>query len=260
MIWKPRHILLTNSSDIYAGGEFYVYSLAKELQTRGHRALVVCKPANLLREKCEQAGIPVVPVDFPAQGNLLRHINFLRKQIVQHSIDLVHTNTNYDRTAGAFAAWRKHVPHITNVHSFHSLQHNVTHWIRNRWATDRFIVDGVCVKEMLVRENGIHESRISVVHLGVDPREMKRDDQSRRKVRVSFGYGDDEIVIGNVARLVPFKGHEYLLRAFATCSLQFPRARLLLVGDGELRDDLTSLAGSLGIQHQIGRASCRERV
>jgi len=255
---KPLRILLTNSTDIYAGGEFFVYSLAKELQGRGHHVFVVCKTANRLKTKCEQDGIPVLPVDFPAQGQLLQHIEILRRRVRDHAIDLVHTNTNYDRTAGAFAAWREDIPHVTNVHSFHSLQHNVTHWIRNRWATDHFIVDGVCVKDMLVEENDIPPSKISVVHLGVNPDEMKRDEQARRIVRESFGYTDNTIVIGNVARLVPFKGHENLLRAFVPCASQFPDTRLLLVGDGELHTHLTDLAASLGIEDRVTFAGFRD--
>ncbi|MBI1803764.1 MAG: glycosyltransferase family 4 protein [Ignavibacteriae bacterium] len=255
---KPFTILLTNSTDIYAGGEFYVYSLARELQARGHDVLVACKSGNLLREKCEQAGVRIFPVDFPPQGKLMRHVNILRRLMKDRSIEIVHTNTNYDRTAGAFAARLEGKAHITNVHSFHSLRHNVTHWLRNRWATDHFIVDGVCVKELLAKEDGIPASRISVIYLGVDPVEMRRDELLRQKVRQEFGFTDEEVVVGNVARLVPFKGHEYLLQAFAACASNFFHARLLLVGDGELYEKLTDLAAVLGVQDRVMFAGFRD--
>src|SRR5512140_3816058 len=148
-------ILLTNSSDIYAGGEFYVLTLAAELQRRGYPVQVACRPNNLLRRKCEEKGIPVIPIGFPDQGQLFRYTRELKRIVEAHHAGIVHTNTNYDRTAGAFAARLAGVSHVTNVHSFHSLQHNVTHWIRNMQATDRFIVDGVCVKDLLVRHDGI---------------------------------------------------------------------------------------------------------
>lgn len=242
-----RNILLTNSSSLYAGGEFYVLELSAALQARGHRVLVACPPGNLLTAKCAAAGVETVPVDFPANGALPKYTGILRALIRERGISLVHTNTNYDRTAGAFAAKLERALHVTNVHSFHSISHNVTHMFRNRWATDHFLVDGVCVKELLVREDRIAPSKISVVHLGVNPDTMRRDPAKRPAIRSEFGFAATDVVIGNVGRLVPFKGQEYLLRAFAGSRSRHPEARLLLVGDGELREPLGAIAEELGV-------------
>jgi glycosyltransferase involved in cell wall biosynthesis len=251
-------ILLTNSTDIYGGGEFYVLELAMALRSRHHDVLVVCKPANLLYRKCLDAQLPVRAIDFPGQGKLLRHILLLRDIIREDGIQIVHTNSNYDRTAGAFAARLSGAVHVTNVHSFHSLRHNLTHWLRNARATDHYIVDGDCVKEMMIRQDRISPARISVIHLGVDPDSMRPDITLRSKIREEFGLAETNLVIGNVARLVPFKGHEYLLRSFEAVRKNNPGARLLLVGDGELKEELLGLAGSLGIEREVHFAGFRD--
>ena len=245
---RSLKILLTNSTDIYGGGEFYVYELAKALQERDHQVLVSCRSDNLLCEKCEKAHIRTIPLEFPPRGQLVKFISRVRRIIKDNHIQIVHTNSNYDRTAGAFAALTAGVKHITNVHSFHSLQHNITHWFRNRYATDHYIVDGVCVKDLLIRKDRIPSSKISVVYLGVNPDEMKRDQALREKVRKEFGFTDQHLVVGNVARLVLFKGQEFLLRAFAESTHQFKNARLVIVGDGELQEMLTSLARTIDIE------------
>lgn len=251
-------VLLTNSTDIYGGGEFYVLELARSLQGRQHDVLVVCKPGNLLFEKCRSAGVPVRPIDFPPQGRLFSHILKLKSLMRDQRTQIVHTNSNYDRTAGGFAARLAGAVHITNVHSFHSLSHNLTHWLRNRKATDHFIVDGACVKDLLVREDHIPPEEISVVHLGVDPRAMRRLDAARTRIRTEFGFSGTDIVIGNVARLVPFKGHEYLLRAFAEVHREHPESRLLLVGDGELLGHITGLARTLRVDQRVAFAGFRD--
>jgi len=251
-------ILLTNSTDIYGGGEFYVLELARALQSRQNDILVVCKPGNLLYKKCQEAQLPVRALDFPGQGQLLRHILLLRDIIRERGIQIVHTNSNYDRTAGAFAARLSGAAHVTNVHSFHSLRHNLTHWLRNAAATDHFIVDGDPVKEMMVRKDRIAAGRISVVHLGVDPDAMRTDETLRSKIRAEFRLDETHAVIGNVARFVPFKGHEFLLRAFEAVRNRNSNARLLLVGDGELRERLLELARSLGIYREIVFAGFRD--
>ena len=252
------NILVTNSTGLYAGGEFYVLELAAALQSRGHNLWVACKPDNLLMQKCIEAGVPTLPVDFPPQGQLMKYIGILREQIKHHAIDIVHTNSNYDRTAGAFAAKLEGKIHVTNVHSFHSIQHNLTHLVRNRWATNHFLVDGVCVKDLLIKHDRIAAANVSVVYLGVNPGSMKRDERQRQEIRNEFGYDGANIVIGNVARLVPFKGQEYLLRAFAEVSRHHPGARLLLIGDGELRENLLQLADSLKIESSVTFAGFRD--
>jgi glycosyltransferase involved in cell wall biosynthesis len=245
------NILLTNASPIYGGGEYYVFQLAKELRSRGKNVFVSCRSSNLLYKKCEETGIILLPLEYPDRGKVLRHCESLRRIIRRYRIRVVHTNTNYDRTVGAFAARLEQIPHVTSVHSFHSLQYNLTHWIRNRWATDHYLVDGVCVRDLLVRKDRIAAGRISVVHLGVDPLTMKSDAQLRRRIRTALGLADHHIVIGNVARMVPFKGHENLVRAFAAVARQSDDARLVLVGDGELMEALKSLAAESGIREKV---------
>ena len=57
-----------------------------------------------------------------------------------------------------------------------------------------------------------------------------------------------EPYIINVARLVPQKGHDLLLEAYARCR---PAQKLVLVGDGELREPLVRKAAALGLTEQV---------
>ena len=62
-----------------------------------------------------------------------------------------------------------------------------------------------------------------------------------RELRAELGVGDDEYLIGAVGRLVPRKGFDVLLQAFAEAGL--PNARLVIVGDGSERSTLERRAG-----------------
>lgn len=61
-----------------------------------------------------------------------------------------------------------------------------------------------------------------------------------RQVRAELGAGDEDFLVGAVGRLVPRKGFDLLLQAFAAA--QLPHARLVLVGDGSERRTLEQLA------------------
>ncbi len=243
-------ILLTNASRMYAGGEFYVLLLAAELHSRGHDVAVSCRPDNLLLSKCRERGIPTEPVEFPDRGGLWKCVGTLREIITRRRIGIVHTNTNYDRTAGAIAARLSGARHVANIHSFHSISHNLTHWIRNRYWTERFITLGAGATQILLKD-GIPAARITTVPLGLNPDEMRRSEELRDKVRREFGLAGNELLLGNVGRLVPFKGQEYLLRSFAAAARSRPGVKLAIVGDGELDVPLKRLASDLGISDRI---------
>jgi glycosyltransferase involved in cell wall biosynthesis len=120
--------------------------------------------------------------------------------------------------------------------------------------------DSEVFSEELLRKGRKHFS----IFNGVDCVEIKRivrnvDQQAFRK---SLGLSE-EPVIGVVGRLNPVKGHAFLLNSFAHLVRTQPKVRLLIVGDGESRENLLSQACALGISGNIiwtGRVSLIEAI
>ncbi|NOS86785.1 MAG: glycosyltransferase family 4 protein [Ignavibacteria bacterium] len=250
---KPLNILLLNALDIYGGGEFFVYQLAKILTQKDHKVWVSCRKDNIIYDRCLNDGIGVFPLDYPehsGKSDLWKNSRILGRFVKENKIDIVHSNTNYDRTAGAFAAKFAGVRHVSNVHSFHSISHNLTHWYRNKFLIHHFMVDGVCTKDLLIKEDKIDPAKITLLHLGLDPEQNKKDPETRKQIRNEFNIKDDEILVGNAARMVPFKGQEYLIRAYPEVMKAFPKSKLMVVGDGELSGMLHKLADELGISER----------
>lgn len=73
----------------------------------------------------------------------------------------------------------------------------------------------------------------------------------RVTARASLHIPDGVFVFATVARLHRKKNHELLIRAFARMQSNAPRATLLLIGDGDLRDDLQTLANDLGVGAKV---------
>lgn len=61
----------------------------------------------------------------------------------------------------------------------------------------------------------------------------------------------DPPTVSYAGRLIPKKGVDVLLRAFARITEQIPEARLLIAGDGPLRGDLEQLAQSLAVARHV---------
>jgi glycosyltransferase involved in cell wall biosynthesis len=245
------NVLLTNSTDLFAGGEDYVLILAKYLRLRGHGVTVSALPGHLLLDKCNAVGIPTVPVDYRGMGRVFNVASILRRELRARTIDVVHSNANYDRTVAALAVAWTHIGHVAGIHSTHSIQHNITHWLRNRWEIDHFITDADAGRDVLVREDHIDAGRITTVPIGIEEIQPEARALARRETRARLGVADSTVVVGNVARLVPFKGHKVLLDALAIVVRQLPDVLLLIVGDGELQETLNKQARTLGIMDHI---------
>ena len=75
-----------------------------------------------------------------------------------------------------------------------------------------------------------------------------------------LGILDHEVVIGSIGRLTKQKGMGFLLRAFKKVSSRHPHARLVIVGDGDLRSNLGFLARRLGILDKVVFTGIRRDV
>jgi glycosyltransferase involved in cell wall biosynthesis len=257
---RSFNILLTNSTDIFAGGEDYVLILARRLRMRGHRVWVSALPGHLLLAKCEDLGIPTIPIDYRGMSRVFAVAGELRSHLRHLSIDIVHSNANYDRTCAGIAATFGTTRHVAGVHSTHSIQHNITHWWRNRWGTDHFITDADAGRLVLINEDHIPPARITTVPIGIENETPGHDERARSAVRGEWNVADSTVVIGNVARLVPFKGHAVLLDAVARVVQESPDVFFPIVGDGELYETLLSQARTLHIEQAVRFLGFRDNL
>lgn len=98
--------------------------------------------------------------------------------------------------------------------------------------------------------------RTSIVYNGIEiDKFSNRVDQ--KVARQIFGVNSTDFVFGNVGRLHEQKGHQFLLQAVAQMT---SHARLMIVGDGRLRDELVMLAAKLKISDRISFLGARADI
>ncbi len=73
----------------------------------------------------------------------------------------------------------------------------------------------------------------------------------RSDILSGLGLDPDALIVGSIGRLVEQKGHTYLLQAVPHVLKAVPQARFLIIGSGELREELAEEAGHLGIQSKV---------
>jgi len=210
-------------------------------------------PADDLIEAAAERGAHniIIPCGKWIDIKALKHV---RAIIKNEGIHIIHCNEMKSRLYGLIISRMSHIPVITTHHN----------WIRNKLSTtifeyldavyirfiDRVIPVSAGVKKAL-REIAVPEKRMSVILNGINVREFVEDKQKATNLRNRLNIGDSEYVAGSVGRLSVEKGHCYFLKAVHKVLAKMKNIRFVIVGDGELTDELRELAQKLKIEQNI---------
>lgn len=82
----------------------------------------------------------------------------------------------------------------------------------------------------------VNSNRYKTFHNAIDTKLFKFDYLVRNQVRDELGIMPDEVVIGHIGRFEKQKNHDFLIDIFGCCKERNPNCKLLLVGDGLLRE------------------------
>lgn len=93
----------------------------------------------------------------------------------------------------------------------------------------------------------VNGPRYHLMKNSVDTAAFRYDRVKATQMRERLGMNGDEFIVGHIGRFVEQKNHAYLLRVFAEIVKRCPEARLILVGDGPLKEKIISEARRLEV-------------
>ena len=170
--------------------------------------------------------------------------------------EVVHTHSAKGGILGRRAAQVLGVPAI--VHTVHGAPfHPYQSWLARRVFRDceayaarrchALISVADAMTDLLVDARVAPREKFTTIYSGMDVEPFLVANEQRQRVRAEFGFRDEDVVIGKIARLFHLKGHEYLIQAASQVARQCPQVRFLLVGDGLLRRDLERQIATAGL-------------
>jgi len=183
----------------------------------------------------------------------------LEKILREQKPDLVHTHSGKAGILGRLAAKRAGVPIIIHhIHgpSFGNFQGALANFIftaaerRAARVTDHFFCSAQAMTERYLAAGIGRPEQFTRIFSGFEL-EPYRNATNDPALRRQLGFDESHFVIGKIARIFRLKGHADLLAAFAKLVPQLPNARLLLVGDGELRYEIANQARVLGLADKV---------
>lgn len=174
--------------------------------------------------------------------------------------DIVHTHASKAGTIGRLAASNMNVPAIVHTfhgHVFHSyfgqMKTLMYKNIERNLARKSSAIIAISEKqkaELCLVHRICKPDKIRVVPLGFDlTRFTENMDSKRAGFRERYLVDDHEIAIGIIGRLVPIKNHRLFLQSLKIVSERSVKSlRFFIIGDGEDRLRIESMARDLGIE------------
>jgi len=185
--------------------------------------------------------------------------------IMDNGYDAVHLHTSYwNGTIAEEVAMELKIPKII-VHSHNTgVLSNEENWASlnakheeikasfaadyKKLATDLWACSSLAADWLF--DSSIPRPEIKILHNGIDTQKFAYNLAMRQSIREKLGL-TDAFVIGHVGRFAYQKNHEFLIRAFSLFAGKCSKARLILIGDGELLDGTKALVQQYGLHEKV---------
>jgi glycosyltransferase involved in cell wall biosynthesis len=115
-------------------------------------------------------------------------------------------------------------------------------------CVDRYVAVSNANAQYLVEEKRLPPAKIAVIHNGCDLTRFNPAHEVPSGLRESLGFGATDPVLVVLGRLEPQKGHRVLLNAMPLIRARFHSTRVVFVGEGSLRAELTEQTVALGLK------------
>lgn len=235
------------------GMEIMLLELLRKLDTKKFRPLVCClEGQGSNAQEAEGMGVKVVAEkkkDGFDPGLIFRLARLLKRERVV----ICHSHNYLAQVYSTVASRLSRTP--VTVHTQHGMAwlYRRKRWIKRRFLSyiaDKTITVSTGARDAYIRSLRLPSHKVAVVPNGVDLTLFRSRPEAVMK-REEIGLKNGDMVVGTVARLSPEKDHFNLLRAFSLVTSSRGNVKLLLVGDGPMRDKLKEMVRASGLMDKV---------
>lgn len=277
--------IFTDSYPPYINGvSTSVVMLENALKKKGHQVYIVTVNSENMQYKYEDddhiiriPGIPVGIYDYRLTG--IYPLRALKK-IKKWNLDIIHSHTEFG--VGTFARLVSRQFDIPLVHTYHTMYEDYIHYITKGYFMGpskkiveyltKFYCDQTATELIvptkktydLFKKKYKYDRNVHIIPTGIEiERFYKENFKSSEldKIRKELGLKKDDFVILFVGRLAQEKSVDFLIDAHFSICKKYPKAKLLIIGDGPDMNKFKSQVQKLKIQDNViftGKVSWEE--
>lgn len=242
--------------------------LEKELNRLGHRVYIFTTTDPQARNAAPRVfRLPSMPLVFLKTHRVaLFYPPKLILRVKQFKLDIVHTQSEFP--LGIFGKLVSEIYRIPMVHTYHTMYEDYVHYIANghlitpKMAQQfsrvfcnraRAVIAPVDKTHQYLKEIGVIRP-IHIIPTGLDfaPFQPDRFTQAElAPLRYELGLKPEDRVVVTVGRVAKEKSIDVLVDMMPRLLTRVPHVKLLIVGDGPMREPLTAQARALGIADSV---------
>jgi len=245
----PRIAHVITESTPFGGAQRNTLLTLGGLVQAGYEAELLCGPGGPLIEEARAIAVPVHvipdlirPIDLLKDWRAYRHLHAL---FGRRRYDIVHTHSTKAGLLGRLAARRAGVPVV--VHTVHGVPFELKRDLKTRLyiglerlaasVTDCLVCVGETLRQEQIAMGIAPPAKLVTIYSGIDFSTYVPQ-RSALEQKHQLGLEEAWPIVGNIGRLSQQKAQYDLIEAVARLREKYPRIRLLLVGEGELRPAL----------------------
>ena len=246
---RPLHLQVVIDSLAWGGAESLLADYAVGAERIGIRLSVAfmleaAQPAERLVE------VGIEPTLLPAKSMIGRKEHLMmRRHLKSTRPDLLHTHLGTSDFIGGIAARSLGIPTVSTIHVAdwgetlrERTKDSLDALVRRRFDKKVITVSDAARRVYLDR-GWDRPEHVVTVHNGIIG---DLDPGAGGRVRSELGIGEGDFVIAMVGVLRVEKRHDVAARAVGMLLSEFPQARLLIVGDGPMREEVERAVVPLG--------------
>ncbi|NLV52725.1 MAG: glycosyltransferase family 1 protein [Bacteroidales bacterium] len=149
-------------------------------------------------------------------------------------------------------AYRYHIPvRIVHAHSSSArgLHNRLLHCLKRKIAyqisTHHLACSKLAAQWFFGKEDSV------IIRNGIDIERYSYDEKRRKQCRNMLSIGSDEVVIGHVGRFTSEKNHLFIIDVFSEFHKKHGQSKLMLVGIGELQEDMKRKVDEMNLADQV---------
>ena len=211
---------------------------------------------NIPYKEIEKLGGKVFLV--PPYQKIFKYHKELKKVLVGGNYKIVHSHINTLSIFSLFAAKKAGIPiRIAHSHSTTNkkeIKRNIIKQCLRPFSKVCANVYFACSEnagKWLFGKKCFNNGKVEVINNAIDIQQYLFKEETREKVRKELKIEDNTLVLGNVGRLVETKNHIFLLDVFENLLKIYPNSKLIIVGEGKLKDKLEGIAENKKIRDKV---------
>lgn len=191
--------------------------------------------------------------------NYLQYKAAIKNILEQNEYKIVHTHMDAMGTTVLKEAKKLKIP-IRIAHS-HNTKHLTKNIIKlaineyarkniNKYATNMFACSELAGR-WLFGNKAYESGSVEIVKNAIDINKFKYNYIKREEMRKKLNLSNEDLVIGHIGRFDHQKNHSFLLEIFKKVSQKDSKIKLILLGDGKLRNEIEGKINNLNISDKV---------